>query len=209
MNKEIFRKIPKGIKLVVVLILLAAVGYKIWSFVNQPARLPAEFLAARQRGSEISQKIVELTADTNQRIKEINALDLNGDAVKALALIEEAKGKNREALDQALKLTGEMQAMAVSLDKITFSKSREIAMKAIALEISLTTTFIVEYNPILDQFLSNLYKAIATSKIEYRKAAENNLSDLNAKTWTINSLNRQFLEEMRAFDKSLSLPSST
>mgnify|MGYP001594995609 FL=1 len=119
-----------------------------------------------------------------------------------MAMIEEAKNKNREALDQALKLTGEMQDMAESLDKITNSKSRKIAIKAIALEISLTTTLIVEYNPILDQFLSNLYKAIATSKIEYRQAAENNLSDLNAKTWTINSLNQQFLEQMRAFDKS-------
>ncbi|OGG43239.1 hypothetical protein A3G50_01130 [Candidatus Jorgensenbacteria bacterium RIFCSPLOWO2_12_FULL_42_11] len=205
MNKEIFRKIPKGIKLIIVLILLTVFGFGILFFADRPVRLPAEFLTARQKGAEISQKIVELTADTNQRIKEINALDINGDVLKAMAMIEEAKGKNREALDQALKLTGEMQDMAESLNKITLSKSREIAIKAIALEISLTTTFIVEYNPILDQFLSNLYKAIATSKIEYRKAAENNLSDLNAKTWAINSLNRQFLEQMREFDKSFSL----
>ena len=205
MNKEIFRKIPKGIKLIIVLILLTVFGFGILFFVDRPVRLPAEFLTARQKGAEISQKIVELTADTNQRIKEINALDINGDVLKAMAMIEEAKGKNREALDQALNLTGEMQDMAESLNKITLSKSREIAIKAIALEISLTTTFIVEYNPILDQFLSNLYKAIATSKIEYRKAAENNLSDLNAKTWAINSLNRQFLEQMREFDKSFSL----
>jgi len=205
MNKEIFRKIPKGIILLIVLILLAVIGFGILFFVDRPVRLPAEFLTARQKGAEISQKIVELTADTNQRIKEINALDINGDVLKAMAMIEEAKGKNREALDQALNLTGEMQDMAESLNKITLSKSREIAIKAIALEISLTTTFIVEYNPILDQFLSNLYKAIATSKIEYRKAAENNLSDLNAKTWAINSLNRQFLEQMREFDKSFSL----
>ena len=205
MNKEIFRKIPKGIKLIIVLILLTVFGFGILFFADRPVRLPAEFLTARQKGAEISQKIVELTADTNQRIKEINALDINGDVLKAMAMIEEAKGKNREALDQALKLTGEMQDMAESLNKITLSKSREIAIKAIALEISLTTTFIVEYNPILDQFLSNLYKAIATSKIEYRKAAENNLSDLNAKTWAINSLNRQFLEQMREFDKSFPL----
>ncbi len=202
MNKEIFRKIPKGIKLAVVLILLTAIALGIWFFASKSVRLPAEFLTARQKGAEISQKIVELTSDTNQKIKEINSLDLNGDVLKAMAMIEEAKNKNREALDQALKLTGEMQDMAESLDKITNSKSRKIAIKAIALEISLTTTLIVEYNPILDQFLSNLYKAIATSKIEYRQAAENNLSDLNAKTWTINSLNQQFLEQMRAFDKS-------
>ena len=130
-------------------------------------------------------------------------MDLNGDVLKAMAMIEEAKNKNREALDQALKLTGEMRDMTESLSKITFPKGREIIMKAVALEISLTTTFIVEYNPILDQFLSNLYKAIATSKIEFRQAAENNLSDLNTKTWAINSLNQQF-EQMREFDKSFS-----
>jgi hypothetical protein len=205
MDKKIFQKIPPGIKLTVVLILLIIIGYGIWFLISKPPiKPPAEFLTARQRGAEISQKIVELTSATNQKIKEINSLDLNGDYLKALSLIEEAKNKNREALDQALKLTGEMQKMTESLDKISLSKSREIAMKAIALEISLTTTFIVEYNPILDQFLSNLYKAIATSKIEYRQAAESNLSELNVKTWTINSLNQQFLEEMRVFDESFS-----
>lgn len=195
---------PKGIGSTIVLVSLAIVGYGIWFFANRPVRLPAEFLAARQKGAEISQKIVELTSETGQKIKEINSLDLNGDVLRSMAMIEEAKNKNREALDQALKLTSEMQNMTESLSKIAFPKGREIIMKAVALEISLTTTFIVEYNPILDQFLNNLYKAIATSKIEYRQAAENNLSDLNAKTWAINSLNQQFLEQMRAFDQSFS-----
>lgn len=203
--KENFRKIPNWLKLAVVLTILIALGYGVWFLVNKPpVKPPTEFLTARQRGAEISQKVVELTSATNEKIKEINSSDLNGDILKAMALIEEVKNKNQEAYAQAVKLSEEMRKMAESLEKIFLFSSRQIAVKAISLEVSLITNFI-DYTQILNQFLSNLYKAIATSDRSYRRLAEENLTEINAKTWAINSLNQQFLEEMRVFDKSFSL----
>jgi len=203
--KENFRKIPKWLKLAAVLILLIALGYGVWFFMNKPpVRPPAEFLTARQRGTEISQKVVELTLVTNQKIKEINSFDLNGDILKAMDLIKEAEDKNREAYDQAVKLSEEMRKMAESLEKISLFSGRQIALEAVTLEVTLITNFI-SYTQTLNLFLSNLYKAIATSDSNYRRQAEKYLEEINAKTWTINSLNQQFLEKMRVFDKTFSL----
>ncbi len=184
---------------------LIAIGYGVWFFASRPPiKPPAEFLMARQKGAEISQKIVELASSTSRKIEEINSLDLNGDYPKALILIEEAKSKNQEMLGQAVSLAKEMQTMTESLGNISLSKNRELAMRAITTETFLLTNF-MQYKDILDQFLRNLNGAIATSKSEYRQAAENNRLDLNIKAGTINNLNQQFIEQMRDFDKAFSL----
>jgi hypothetical protein len=202
MSKKVFRKTPKSIKLILVLIILVAIGYGTWFFASRPPiKPPAEFLVARQKGAEISQKIVELASSTTKEIEEINSLDLNGDYPKALILIEEAKNKNQEMLNQAVDLAKQMQIMTESLGKISVSKNRELAMKAITTETYLLTNF-MQYKDILDEFLRNLNGAIATSKSEYRQAAENNRQDLNIKASTINNLNQQFIEQMAEFDKS-------
>lgn len=200
-----FSKIPNWFKLIVILILLVSLGYGVWFFMNKPpVKPPAEFLTARQRGTEISQKVVELTSVTNQKIKEINSFDLNGDILKAMAMIEEAKNKNQEANTQALKLLDEMSKMLESSEKISLFSGRETVVEAVRLEVSLIINF-TDYTQLVNQFLSNLYKAIATSDSNYRRLAEEDLEEINTKTWTINSLNQQFLEEMRVFDKSFSL----
>lgn len=205
MAKNFFRKTSNWIKLTVILVLVIAAGYGIWFLASQaPAKPPVEFLAARERGAEISQKIVELSSATAEEIAEINSLDLNNDYDKASGLIEDAKNKNQEALAQAVKLGNEVQKMAESLDEIDSSRSQELAMKAITTETSLLTNF-MEYKSFLDQFLTNLNLAFATSKAEYRQAATNNLLDLNIKTGTIKNLNQQFLEQMKEFDESFSL----
>lgn len=197
-----FKKIPNGIKLAVILILMVIIGYGIWFFASQPPiKPPLEFLEARQQGAEISQKIVELTTDTNQKIKEINSFDFSGDYNKALILIDEAKNKNSEANSQAIKLADEMRKMAESLNKISAVKSRQLAIEAISSEMSLIANFI-DYTATLDRFLNNLRLAIATSNIEYRWLAEENLSEINDKTLKINSSNQEFLDKIKDFDKS-------
>lgn len=200
--KENFRKIPNWIKLAVILILMVIIGYGIWFFASKPPlKPPLEFLEARQQGAEISQKIVELTTDTNQKIKEINSFDFSGDYNKALILIDEAKNKNSEANSQAIKLADEMRKMAESLNKISAVKSRQLAIEAISSEMSLIANFI-DYTATLDRFLNNLRLAIATSNIKYRRLAEENLSEINDKTLKINSSNQEFLDKIKDFDKS-------
>jgi len=202
MSKKVFRKIPNWFKLILTLIIMVAIGYGVWFFASRPPiKPPAEFLTARQKGAEISQRIVELASSTTRKIEEINFLDLNGDYPKASILIEEAKNKNQEMLNQAVDLAKEMQIMTESLGGISLSKNRELAMRAITTETYLLTNF-MQYKDILDQFLRNLNGAIATSRNEYRQAAENDRLDLNIKAGTINNLNQQFIEQMAEFDKA-------
>ncbi|MDP3052772.1 MAG: hypothetical protein Q8N22_02325 [bacterium] len=204
MNKKFLRKTSNWVISIIILVLLAVIGCGIWFLVSRtPAKPPVEFLTARERGAEISQKIAELSSATAEKIAEINSLDLSNDYDKALSLSEDAQTKNREVRNQAVKLGNEVQKMAEFLDKVPSSKSQELAMKAITTEMSLLTN-LMQYSSILDQFLGNLNLAFATSKSEYRQAAANNLSDLNLKTNTINNLNRQFSDQMREFDESFS-----
>lgn len=168
-----------------------------WGTLTPP---PTEFLTAYRDGADISQKIVSLTAETSQKIKEINSLDLNGDINNALVLIEKTANKNQETYQEAVKLSDEMRRMAEALDKISLPESQQLAVKAISAELSLISNFI-GYTQTMNQFLNNLYKAIATNKNEFRQAAENNLSELNVKTYTINNLNQQFLEVMSKFEQ--------
>jgi len=190
-------------KLIIGLIVLLALGYGIWWWSHRgPTTPPPEFLEARQQGAAISQKIVALIGETNQNIKDINTSDLNGNYNQAVALIKESQGKNQEAQNQAVELANQMQKMTEALDKISSASSRELAMKAIATEISLLTN-LMQYKETLDQFLKNLNLTFATAKAQYRKAAEDNLSQLNTAAGTINNLNQQFLEQIQEFDKSL------
>ncbi len=94
-----------------------------------------------------------------------------------------------------------MRKMAESLNKISAVKSRQLAIEAISSEMSLIANFI-DYTATLDRFLNNLRLAIATANIEYRRLAEENLLTINNQTLKINSSNQEFLDKIKAFDKS-------
>lgn len=204
--REIWQKTPFWLKTAAAVVLAGGLffvfsGVELFQGVLAPP--PEEFLTAYREGADISQKIVSLTAETSREIKEINSLDLSGDIDGALVLIEQTANKNQETYREAVKLSDKMRQMAETLNKISLPEGQRFAVKAISAELSLIGNFI-GYTQTMHQFLGNLYKAIATTKKEYRQAAENNLAELNAKTYAINNLNRQFLEAMDDFNKTFS-----
>lgn len=202
--RKIWQSAPFWLKTVAVVVLAGGLffvftGVKFFQGTFSPP--PADFLTAYREGADISQNIVRLTAETSQKIQEINSLDLNGDINAALFLIEQTANKNQETYQEAVKLSDRMRQMAETLNKISLPESQQFAVKAISAELSLIGNFI-GYSQTMNQFLSNLYKAIATTKKEFRRQAENNLAELNVKTYAINNLNRQFLEAMDNFNKT-------
>jgi len=70
---------------------------------------PEEFMAARKEAATVSQKIVDLTSATNEKIKATYDISYgSGDPDKALAFIQEALQTNSEAYDQAFKLSSQL-----------------------------------------------------------------------------------------------------
>ena len=164
-------------------------------------QLPPLFLEARKEASLISQKIVDLTDDVNEKIKAANLSDSNGNKNDALVSIKEARQINTEAYDQAFELSRQLQKLAESLAEIKSQNSQRSAYEAVAVELALVSEFI-NYTQALNTFLDNLSVAVATDSFANRRAAENYLQEVNKKANLINDLNEEFLVKMSIFDKS-------
>src|SRR3989344_9248214 len=162
-------------------------------------QLPPLFLEARKEASLISQKIVDLTDDVNEKIKAANLSDSNGNKNDALVSIKEARQINTEAYDQAFELSRQLQKLAESLAEIKSQNSQRSAYEAVAVELALVSEFI-NYTQALNTFLDNLSVAVATDSFANRRAAENYLQEVNKKANLINDLNEEFLVKMSIFD---------
>ncbi len=185
-----------------ILILVLGFGLTAYFFATSAgkAKEPQQFLEARRNAAEVSANIVGLTQSTNEKIKAINLSDLNGNAEKALALIQEARATNNEAYKSAFELSRGLQTMAEALAQIKSLESRRQAYEAVAVELGLVSEFI-NYTGSLNNFLDSLTRAIATNSPADRLTAENYLKEVNQKTETINNLNQEFSAKIGKFDK--------
>ena len=163
--------------------------------------LPVNFLTARQNAAAISQKIVDLTVVTNQKISAANSLDLKNDSGPALALIKEARASNTEAYAETSALAVCLQQMAAYLNKISSRSKQQVAYEAVAIELSLVSEFIV-YTQKLNGFLDVLSRAIADDSFVLRQAASGDLAAVNSQAQKINALNSEFLRRIQIFDST-------
>ncbi len=180
-----------------VVIVIGLVIYFINSF--QGGVVPANFTASRQKAASISQEIVNLTNQTSKKISEANIVQGGNNVNQLLELINEAKTTNAAAYQKAFDLSRTLQEMAGSLNGVGITR-QQLGYEAVALELSLVSEFI-SYTGTLNDFLTNLSKAVLDQNLESRKAAENALKIVNQKTLLINNLNGDFLEKMSAFDR--------
>ncbi len=171
------------------------------AFYNSPG-LSGEFLAARSSASAVSREIVALTSQTNEKIQEVNSLDLRGDAKRARELIRDARSSNQLAYQRAFELSQYLQKLTESLDTLSSSRSQQLVYEAVAVELGLVTEFI-SYTQSLNVFFDHLERALVTNLPSDRKTVEEALSGVNERTSRINNLNEEFLAKMRQFDESL------
>ncbi|MEK7464242.1 MAG: hypothetical protein AAB617_00490 [Patescibacteria group bacterium] len=180
------------------LILVAVFGgyfiLRTWSL-----KLPNDFLIYRQNTADVSEKIVALANEVNEKIKAVNISDLNGEDEKAVALILDARGKNIATYSQAFELSKNLENLARSLDDISSRRTQRLAYEAVAVELSLVSEFIV-YTRDLNNFLDSLSHAIVTGESRDREMAQKFLDDVNKQVSKINSLNKEFAEKTKEFN---------
>jgi len=182
------------------LIVLGLLTYLIPQFLGT-TKLPQEFLDARRDAAEVSQKIVDLTHNTNEKIKAVDPSEFSGDPDKAVVFIRQVQQSNSEAYNQAFELSRHLQKLAESLEKIKSSKGQRLAYEAVAVELSLVSEFIL-YTQDLNKFLENLAKAAATDSDADRSNVGQSLGAVNQRVNKINDLNKEFLAKIEAFDSS-------
>lgn len=183
---------------------LVVVVFAIVYFVSSSSSVDVSdrFTDARKKAAIVSGDIVRLTNETNDKITQINVLDVKGNTEEALALIQSAKSSNSAAYVKAFELSQNLKSLTESLGDIRSSNNQRVAYEAIAIELSLVSEFI-SYTQALNVFLDNLSQLIVANTTQNQNMVRSSISSVNEKTFSINNLNRQFLDKMRVFDESL------
>lgn len=194
------RRARKKIFLALVATAIIALAAYFWRNAGKSNVLPPEFLAVRGETALVSQKIVDITRTTDEKIRAVNLFDFSGDPDKALAFIREARRSNGEAYDQAFELSRDLQRLAESLGEIKPTARQRLAYEAVAVELGLVSEFIV-YTQYLNRFLDDLARAIATDSFKDRQVVADSLREVNQRVAQINQLNNEFLSKMEVFDK--------
>lgn len=192
------RKRQKQVFVTLLFVFVAFLGYvflRTWFL-----KLPDDFLSYRQNAAEVSEKIVALANEVNEKIKAVNISDLNGDSDSAISLIRDARNKNVAAYSEAFELSRNLENLARSLDDISSRRNQRLAYEAVAVELSLVSEFIV-YTRDLNNFLDNLSRAIVTGYFTDREVALRSLDEVNNRVAKINDLNKEFSQKIAEFAK--------
>lgn len=169
-----------------------------WLYLKAPI-IPEEFTGSREQISKISRQLVDLTASTNYKIKDINYLETDGHYAAALTLVTKAREENQSAFNQAVELSNQLKTMTESLPKFNSQENRQISQEAISLEMALIIHFI-NYTKAVEDLLTTLRNKFITPTAKYQRDINIKLSDINSQALLINNLNKQFIEKMAELD---------
>lgn len=185
----------------VFVLLVVGGGYTIWDYYRQPA-VPSAFLEARQKSSEISRQLVELTSDNAYKIKDINYLDVDGHYEAALSLVTRAREDNQKAFEETVELSNQLKTMTEIIPEIKSDEKRQMAQEAISLELAMIVHFI-NYTKAVDDLLLTLKSRFLSPSSKYQREIDVKLSQLNSQALLVNNLNEQFVKKIKEFDEGL------
>jgi hypothetical protein len=185
-------------KIIAVFLALIIVGAATAWFSSRKNGVPAGFASARQQGALIAQNIVDLSNQSTNDLTQVNSLDKSGDYTNALVITTNIITKNQTLHDQALSLSGQIEAMAKSLPDISSSDARQAALDAISSRLALVSE-LINYSGDLEHLLVTLQGHFTGASIKAGdvQAIVNQINtDVNA----INNFNNQAQQSMVQFD---------
>ena len=177
---------------------LAGTGAKLFFF--QPISVPQDFIDARQNSTNVGQAIVRFSSDSLVNLSHIGLLDKQGKSKEALDLVSKAIEDNRQAREQAVKLSSYLEVMSKSLSTISPWRAKDLATEALGYEVSLIN-HLITYNDHLNQLFNviedKLNKKSGNAEVQITFL----LNRINEEGDSINILNRKFNDTMIKFDK--------
>jgi len=198
MITDLYSKIPKRVKLLILFIIILLLAYFVLRFLTvETKNVPEDFLRARQEASLIASEIVAISNESTNNLNEIAELDKSGKYTEALVLISQELERNRQAREKAIKLSVELETMAKNLSQISPASTSQVALQAISSETALISR-LISYNDYLTQLLEVLREKFL-GKSDGDKISEL-ISKINDEARAINDLNQKFNEVMGEFD---------
>lgn len=201
MIKNLYFKIPRRMRILIVFLLIVAAAWLIIkTLAPETKNTPKEFLEARQEASLVAKNIIDISGRTAENIKKISDLDKNKEYTEALNLISEELNNNRLARENAINLSAKLEIMAKNVSQISPAIAGQIAIQAISSETALISRLIT-YN----DYLIKLLEILQAKFLEKEKNANDKIADLigkiNDEARAINDLNNNFNNLMTEFDK--------
>jgi hypothetical protein len=185
-------------KIIIVFLALIGVGVVTAWFSSRRNGVPADFTTARQQGALIAQDIVDLSNQSTNDLTQVNTLDKSGDYTDALVLTTNIITKNQALHDQALSLSGQIEAMAKALPEISSSDAQQAALDSISSRLALVSE-LINYSGDLEKLLVTLQGHFTGASVkpgDVQAIVDQINTDVNA----INNFNSQAQQSMVQFD---------
>lgn len=181
----------------------ALVIFGVYKFLGGGRFVPKEFVEARAQGSIVADRVAWLSSASLQNLQKVSELEKNSQYQEAIDVVSQELARNKEARDEAIKLSNYLDQMAKLLSEIKPREARDKAAEAVGVEIQVINR-LISYN----EYLSNLFELLK-AKFEGKIKNDNDrlkelLLLINQETNYINSLNKRFNEGMQEFDKLVS-----
>ncbi len=185
----------------IITVVLAAAVVLVLRYVIFPAKfLPGEFTEARIKGSEVAQKIVQLSRENLALLDKVATYDQQNNHSEALIAISNALIKNRENQTEAIRLAQQLTVMAEQAPRIRPAYASEVATEAVASEVTLVSRLIT-YNDYLNQLFETLKVKFDKPWVTYLDGQVNDLvNKTNDEAQAINELNKKFVSSMAELD---------
>ncbi len=195
---NLYFKVPKRIRILILFIVIVFIAYFILRFLSvEPKNVPADFLKARQDASLIAQDIISLSGQSVGSLDEIANLDKERKYTEALVLVSQELERNRQAREKAIRLSAQLEIMAKNLGQIAPASAGQIALEAISSETALISR-LISHNDYLTQLLEVLRQKFL-GKSDGDKIPEL-IVKINNEVQAINDLNKKFNDLMKEFD---------
>lgn len=199
--RELYFKIPRKVRLFVVLLVLMFLAYFVGRFLLATNKtVPSEFMQARQEASLVAKDIVGMSKDSATHVTEISSLNNDQKYPEALALVKEEIVRNRAIRDKAISLSSYLQAMTMSVSSITPRVSAEAALEAVSTEVTLIG-HLLTYNDYLNQLLEIARGKITGDSTASPQEVSDLVKKINDESIVVNSLNEKFNDQMTVFDR--------
>jgi hypothetical protein len=186
----------------VLLILTVGIGiYFIFKSLASPKEfIPEEFSEAKNRGAEISQKIVNLSTASLEGLNKISEYDKAKNYPEAIIQVSKEIVQNRANREEAIKLASQLEKMASSLSKISPKKAQQIATEAVSYEVVLVSR-LLSYNEYFNQLFDVLTKKFKYGTNNTNDKVQELINKINDETRAINELNMKFNNAIKKFEQ--------
>lgn len=201
MIRELYFKVPRKVRLFVVLLVMVFLAYFVGRFLlAQTKTVPTDFMQARQQASVVAQDIVGMSKNSAQHIGDISALNNERKYAEALDLVKQELERNRQIRDKAIALSGYLQTMTVNVSAIEPKVSAETALEAVSMEVTLIG-HLLTYNDYLNQLLVGIKGRLTGDETVSSESITELVKKINDESIVVNMLNEKFNDKMTEFDR--------